>query len=258
MPTGEVETLFTTMGLTMNLSDGNRPFGEEERSNDHGAEASYDSIESPRHSVHKDNIKALMSMGDALKRTFSDRVAPVHPQNKKTCPNIDILKNSALTLKSHGAGSDKTWVHLPPSHPIWQAVAIKEPEWTVLMEIIQDDFIEMDCLMIQQIAQAKEQAVMMKKRSNMQNRWVGSTIKDLQTKREEDRKQPMETDGNRKLARARRTSKQSRLLANRRRTSQRGAQVEWCLWQQHSVSKRQWQQFTSERKTTRAAQKSAN
>ena len=70
MPTGEVETLFTTMGLTMNLSDGNRPFGEEERSNDHGAEASYDSTESPRHSVEQRRCKSIDVDGRRFEKNF--------------------------------------------------------------------------------------------------------------------------------------------------------------------------------------------
>ena len=41
-----------------------------------------------------------------------------------------------------------------PLAPNWKDVSIKEPEWTVLMEIIKDNLSEMDCLMMKQMAQA--------------------------------------------------------------------------------------------------------
>ena len=40
MPTGVVETFFTTMRLTTNLLGGNKPFAEDEGGKDHGAGAS--------------------------------------------------------------------------------------------------------------------------------------------------------------------------------------------------------------------------
>ena len=76
----------------------------------------------------------------------------MNPQHKKACPTVDVL-DSALTLRSHDAGSVRTWVHLHPSHPNWQEVSIKESEWTVLPDFIIDSLSEMDCLMMQQMAQ---------------------------------------------------------------------------------------------------------
>ena len=48
----------------------------------------------------------------------------------------------------------KTWVHLPRSHPNRPDVAVNEPEWSVLMEIIEDRFSVVDPRMIQQRVQA--------------------------------------------------------------------------------------------------------
>ena len=96
------------------------------------------------------------------KRAF--RVARVDPQSKKACPKLEVLDNSALTLKSHDAGSLYCWVHHPPSHAHWQDVSTREPVWTVLVDIIQDYLSDMDWLMIQQMIQArviKKQKVLM-------------------------------------------------------------------------------------------------
>ena len=49
------------------------------------------------------------------------------------------LEIRALTLKTHDAGSVTTWVHLPPSHPNWQYVAITGQEWTVLRHITKNN-----------------------------------------------------------------------------------------------------------------------
>ena len=37
-------------------------------------------------------------------------MARLHPQFKNTCPLLEIVENSARTLKSHDSGSAKTWV----------------------------------------------------------------------------------------------------------------------------------------------------
>ena len=93
-----------------------------------------------------------MSMEDVWQRAA---VAQVDPQCKKPCPRQEVLEHRTLTVKSHDAGSVKTLVNLPPSHPNWQEVSIREPEWTVLVEITKHNHSEMDCLMIQQMAQAR-------------------------------------------------------------------------------------------------------
>ena len=100
------------MRLATTLIEGNRPFAEDEGGKDHGTEATYAIVESLRNFLNKGNVKALMSMGDAWKRAFSVWVARVDPQYKKACPEMEVLDNIALTLKSVDAGAVKDWVHL--------------------------------------------------------------------------------------------------------------------------------------------------
>ena len=68
MPTGEVDTFVTTVRLKANLIVGNRPVAEDEGDKDRGTEAAYKMI------VRLRDLKAVMSMGDAWKRSFDDRV----------------------------------------------------------------------------------------------------------------------------------------------------------------------------------------
>ena len=93
-----------------------------------------------------------MSMGDAWRLAFNDRVARVH---QGAVHRIGVVGSRALTLNSHDAGSVETWVQLFASHPHWQAAAIKEPEWTVPTQIIQDNLSDVDCVMTQQMLQAR-------------------------------------------------------------------------------------------------------
>ena len=86
----------------------------------------YKMIESRRNFINTDNVKALVSMEDAWKRAA---VAQVDPQCKKPCPRLEDLEHRTLTVQSHDAGSVKTLVNLPSSHPNWQEVSIREPEW---------------------------------------------------------------------------------------------------------------------------------
>ena len=44
----------------------------------------------------------------------------------------------------YDAGSVKTWVYLPATHPNWQEATIKEPEWRVLLQLIKDSRNDMD------------------------------------------------------------------------------------------------------------------
>ena len=125
IPTGEVETFFTTMRLATNLSVGDRPVGEGGSGGEHGAQASSDMIGSLGHVIIKDNVKALMSMGDAWRKAFNE-------PHKNKSPHLEIVENSALTSKGHDAGSVKTCVHLLHSHRIW----------TVLTHITKDNINE--------------------------------------------------------------------------------------------------------------------
>ena len=84
------------------------PFGEDEGCEDHGTEATSEMIQSLRNFVNKDKVKASMAMGDASKRAFDDKVARVKSKYRKTCPNLEVVDDSALTSKNHDAGSIKT------------------------------------------------------------------------------------------------------------------------------------------------------
>ena len=81
----------------------------------------YNMIESRRNFINTDNVKALMSMEDVWKRAA---VAQVDLECKRACRGLEVLEHRALTVQSHDAGSVKTLVNLPPSHPNWQEVSI--------------------------------------------------------------------------------------------------------------------------------------
>ena len=85
---------------------------------------------------------ALIWMRDAGKRASDDRVARVNPQYKKSFPNLEVLDNSALTLKSHDAGS----VTCSPRTQTGKMSESKSQKWTVLMEIVKDNLCDMHCL----------------------------------------------------------------------------------------------------------------
>ena len=74
MPKGEVETLVNTMRLTKKLSDNNLPCEEEERASSGGAKATY-SMMSMRNFSNEDNVKALMSMGEAWRMNGFQRLS---------------------------------------------------------------------------------------------------------------------------------------------------------------------------------------
>ena len=98
-------------------------------------------IEGMTNVINQDTVMARTSMGDA-RSAFNHRVARVRTTYKEQCPRLDVLNSSALSLKSHHAGSVQTWVHLPASHPNWQEATVKDPAWT-------------DCVMTQQLLQAR-------------------------------------------------------------------------------------------------------
>ena len=50
---------------------------------------------------------AWMSLGDAWKQAFSDRVGEVHPQYKQQCKNTKVLDDSAPSFKKYELGSTK-------------------------------------------------------------------------------------------------------------------------------------------------------
>ena len=123
-------------------------------------------------------MKALVSMGDAWKRTFNDRVARVNPEHKKTIPNLQVVDKSAVIKKKPSCGFSQNVGTLHNTHPIWQELYINEPEWTVLMDIIKDNFSEMDCLMLQQVAQTQPR----KKKGHTAVKYAGTLVdlKELQ------------------------------------------------------------------------------
>ena len=73
MPKGEVETLVNTLRLTKKLSDNNLPSEEEERASSSGAEDTCGMM-SMRNFSNEDNVKALMSMGEAWRMNAFQRM----------------------------------------------------------------------------------------------------------------------------------------------------------------------------------------
>ena len=61
-------------------------------------------LKSIRNFINKDNVKALMSMGDAWRIVFKDRVPRVHRAYNDLCPISEVVDKSALTLKNNDAG----------------------------------------------------------------------------------------------------------------------------------------------------------
>ena len=54
-------------------------------------------------------MKAVMSLGDASRHAFNDRVGKIYPTNYR-CPNIHVVGDSALSWKSYDVGAIKTCV----------------------------------------------------------------------------------------------------------------------------------------------------
>ena len=76
-------------------------------------------------------------------------------------------------LFRHDEAEDEGGKYHASLHPNWQEVSIKEPEWTMPLEIIKDNLREMVCLMMQQSKRS------MKKNRN--SRWK---LKDSQNRKE--------------------------------------------------------------------------
>ena len=102
-------------------------------------------------------------------------MARVHPIHNEQCSKLEVLGDSALNLKSNDAGSVKTWLHLPASHPSWQEAA------TVRMGIIIRRSHEMDCGMIQQMLLARARKNKGETAKCATKEFEGR-MKDLQTK----------------------------------------------------------------------------
>ena len=143
-----------------------------------------------QYDVHqrRDNVKVLVSMGDAWRSGSNDRVARVHPTYKDTCSRLEVANNSAPVLKTNTARPVKTLVHLPATYPTWQDTSMKEPECTVWMQIMFDDLSEMGRVMIQQMWQARTRENKCET-VKMCSKGVERRMKDLKAKREEGGKQ---------------------------------------------------------------------
>ena len=150
----EVEDFFNTMRLGTNLSDNNRPFSEEDGSGE-GMEASRGMIDSVKKFFIRDNVEVVMSIDEARKRAFNDREEQVQAENKAESDRLKAVNDGALTLKSCDVGAVNTLVHIPAENQELQAAAIKEAEWTASMQIIKENLNETDCILIQQMVQAR-------------------------------------------------------------------------------------------------------
>ena len=61
--------------------------------------------------INKDNVKALLSMGDARRVASKDRARPLHKEQRM---NLEVVDGSALLLTSYDVGAIKTLVHDAP------------------------------------------------------------------------------------------------------------------------------------------------
>ena len=96
-----------------------------------------------------------MSMGEAWNRISNERVGQVQSQYKAQNDSLEVVSDGALTLKSCDAGAGRTWVNIPAECQRLQKVAIKEAEWIALMQIIKGNLKSADCILIQQMVQAR-------------------------------------------------------------------------------------------------------
>ena len=155
MPRGEVET-FTTMRPTTNLMGCNDPCREGESRNEHDVDASYNMLGSLSHFINKDICTGKGVDGRRLEEV---------PSTKGGARVHSLFKKNVLEPGDCGKQC------IQPE----KVLAIKEPEWTVLMQIIQDN------------------------------------LNDIPSTASRGTKG---ADGNRMFARTTRRSKQQRLLAN--------------------------------------------
>ena len=74
---GQVEAFFNTMRHTTNIGDNNLQF-EEEQGSSNRAVVTHLMIEGIKNFINKDSMKTWISVGDAWRMTFNDRVTQVH------------------------------------------------------------------------------------------------------------------------------------------------------------------------------------
>ena len=87
------------------ISDSNLPIEDEERVSGSGAEATCGMIEGIRNVMFKDNVKAMLSVGESWRVAFNDRAGRVQAQFKEQCTNLDVMNGSALSFKKYDVGS---------------------------------------------------------------------------------------------------------------------------------------------------------
>ena len=127
------------------------PFEGEERVSGSGAEATYGMIKDCEKLFTKDNVTALMSMGEAWSIAFNDWVGRMQRHYEEQCMHLEVVDDSALSLKhSYDVGAIKTWVCMPEAYPGSQEVAFKDAEWSTLIQVIKTNL----CIMIQQMLQS--------------------------------------------------------------------------------------------------------
>ena len=66
-----------------------------------------------------------------------------------------VVDDSAFSLTSYDVGAAKTWVHKHTLHAGWKEVSIKETKWKVLIQVIEEHLNAMDCIMAQQMVDAR-------------------------------------------------------------------------------------------------------
>ena len=71
----------------------------------------------------------------------------MHPQYKEQCNHMAVEDDGAFSLTSYDVGAAKTCVHKHTTHAGWQEVSIKETEWTVLIQVIEEHLNPMGCIM---------------------------------------------------------------------------------------------------------------
>ena len=109
----EPEAVFKTMQPSTNIGDSNFLFEEEKGSSSGQTTRGIEGIKAFL------ETKALMSMGEACREAFHDRVAQLQPQYKAQCTHVEVVeqvlnKKKKKENRNRGKEDDRVELERPP------------------------------------------------------------------------------------------------------------------------------------------------
>ena len=130
------EGLFLALRLATNVADNNLPFKLAENGSII-VETAHDEVEGIKKFFNKENLKALMSVGDTWKNSFNNAVANIVKTYKTRCSCMRKLDDdNVLTLESHEVETTETCVRILNTDTKLSGLTIGCAEWTDIMHII--------------------------------------------------------------------------------------------------------------------------